>query len=148
MASKAARNAVTAIGLAHGVATETGASYPAGPPKTVAAMIERVHDACGQCFELWEKPDAREVKRINDRMAEADRIISPEGKAEVVTITAYSLMMLLDLRDRVSGRKRVAVQRLVSAMTRLNRYYDRRMDHWRCYDKAAEAVRVVERIEA
>ena len=141
MASKATRHAITTISTALGVKQAIADSYPAGPPKTVNTMLERVTQACQRCLDLWpDQLSASEIKRVHRRIKAMEQVIAPGKKAEVVTEASATMMLLLDLRDNLRGQKREAVDALVSAYHRVIRYYDRKLDHWQAYECAKVGV--------
>jgi hypothetical protein len=147
MASRATRKILTTISMAHGVADSIRDSYADSLPKTPAAMIKRVHTCCRACFDLWpDELSRRELQGIADSINALEGTVQHRGKSEAVTITALSVMLLSDLADRLPNpEKRRAVRSLLAAMIRLNRYYDRRLDHWQAYRQAAKAVEILER---
>jgi hypothetical protein len=149
MASKSTRHAITTISTALGVKQAIADSYPAGPPKTVNAMLDRVTQACADCLDLWpDELSASEIKRIHGRIKAMEQVIAPGKKAEVVTEASATMMLLLDLRDNLRGQKREAVNGLVAAYNRVIRYYDRRLDHWQAYYKAKQGVERLYSVEA
>jgi hypothetical protein len=149
MASKSTRHAITVISTAQGVTQSIADSYPAGPPKTVNAMLSRIKKACGKCFDQWpEKIDAKDIKRIRKRIDAMEAVIAPGEKSEAVLLSSAIIMLLLDLRDRVHSEKRAAIDSLIAAYNRLNRYYDRRLDHWQAYHKAKQGVERLYSVEA
>lgn len=148
MASRATRNALMAIGLAHGTVDSVEKSYGT-PPPTVAKMINRVRTRCKHCFNLWpDQLTQNEVRRIHARMKVVDQHLCHNRKTSVVAILGVVLAMLSDLADTLSGEKLEAVKSLIVSCRQLYRNYDRRLDKWDIYYAIRDAVNEIYAMEA
>ena len=139
MASRSTRHALTCIGLTHGIADSIERSYKS-PPKTVKSHVDRIRARCHECFDLWpDKLTRAEIDAIEARMTALEETIV-NGKADVSVMTSVALALLVELHEVVGAKKRLAIDRLISACQQMHRYYDRRLDKFAAYELADRAV--------
>jgi hypothetical protein len=69
------------------------------------------------------------------------------NKAEAVAISALAVMLTSDLATQIpADQRRQAIISLRQALLRLNKYYDRHLNHWHAYDTAAATVRQIDKM--
>ena len=139
------RRSLAKIGFAQSLAEQIAQSYGAGPPKTTKKLIDAVIAACNTCYEVWgETPGEADMARVDENM-KAVEVVTRETRGSASAYGSLALALLSDAYDDTGGkysfRKREVLRSLLTAMARLHRNYDRKLDRWHEYDVVNRVVK-------
>jgi hypothetical protein len=140
--SRALHNTLGAVAVARGLADILRDVYRSRARcKTAMEMAGCLRGACDQAFRQWAwDPAAREVERLGRRLVALEAAISTDGEADMVTYASTALALCEDVRDRVAAVRRPALDRVIAALWKIQRYFDRRLDKWEAYERAGRAA--------
>jgi hypothetical protein len=141
--SAALENTLATIAIAQSVAINLEAIYKTrAKNKTVLAMCKSLHFACNNAFSHWPgQLRAGTINRIAKRLERLEASVGWGQDIDIAVYTSTSLALLEDLRGHLAPYRQKSIDRIISAMRRVHRYFDQRMDKDSAYDLADRAVR-------
>jgi hypothetical protein len=110
------------------------------------ALIAKLTQACSTALDQWPgELTAEEGRKIVLAMRQAELAAFPgeSPMEDAISYTSLGLGLLDDLSEKIKdpARKRL-VEDVERKMFALHKAMDRRLDHWRNYERATHAVHV------
>lgn len=146
----AKRNTLKILGVAESVADAIeNKIYHGNMPKTVKPMVEKLRQSTHAAFRLWDYNVSKsDLKKIGDAYDEAQaRSKTLKDSIDIVAYIALSIGLVVDLESHITHpMRRDALNAVINALERLDRYYSRKKGVDDMYIDASEAVAVFEDI--